>query len=383
MNGWTRFRGPNGAGIGPDVSVPATFTEKNVRWRAALPGEGHSSPVIAGGKVFVTSAEGEKGQRHLLCFDAKNGKELWRQSFAYKTYHTHELNTAASSTPTVDAERVYSLWPAPEGFVAVAHTLGGKAVWRRELGAFETQHGGASSPILESGLLIFSREPENGDGALLALDPKTGRTVWEVKRPSRDAPYSVPTLLAPGKLVFSSTAHGVTCLDPKTGKLHWEMPDLFRYRCVGSPILAGGNLIATSGVGNGSRLMVALKPGAEKPTVAWTLTRGAPYVPTPIAQNNLLFLWADGGIVTCVRPDSGQTVWQERVGGTFYGSPVLSSGKLWAMSAKGELVAIAASEKFALLGKTDLGAPSNATPAIDGGTLYLRTVRHLLAVGGK
>ena len=131
--------------------------------------------------------------------------------------------------------------------------------------------------------------------------------------------------------------------------------------------------------------MVALKPGSggAKPAVAWTLTRGAPYVPTPIAARDLLFLWADGGIVTCVRPDSGQTVWQERVGGTFYGSPVLSSGKLWAVSAKGELTVISATAKFELLGRTDLGAPSHATPAISGSTLYLRTVRQLLAIGGK
>jgi outer membrane protein assembly factor BamB len=389
MPDWTRFRGPNGSGIGEKTTVPAQLTPRDVRWRTELVGEGHSSPVIARGRVFVTTAE--RGKRHLLCLDTRSGKELWRQSFAYRAYHTHALNSAASATPAVDSERVYSLWAAPEAFIAVAHGHDGKELWQRDLGPFETQHGGATSPIVHEGLLIFSREPENGDGSLLALDARTGQTRWEVKRPSRDAPYSVPLLFtpqngAPAQLVFSSTAHGVTSVDPKTGRRLWELPDLFPYRCVGSPIAAGGQIIATSGVGNGSRRLVALRPapgGGGAPQIAWSLTRGAPYVPTPIAVDGLLFLWGDGGIVTCVRPESGQTVWQERVGGTFYGSPVCSAGTLWAVSTQGELVAIAAAPTFRRLGRSDLGAPSNATPALADNTLYLRTVRHLTAVGGR
>ncbi|WP_309695844.1 PQQ-binding-like beta-propeller repeat protein [Armatimonas sp.] len=390
MQDWTRFRGPNGTGIGVPTGVAADYTDKDIRWKATLPGEGHSSPVLMGESVFVTAAQRETGKRHLICLDTKTGKERWRQSFDYKAYHTHELNTAASATPTVDKERVYSTWPAPESFVVVAHTLAGKEVWRRDFGEFPTQHGGGSASILHDGLLIFSREPENAPGSLLALDVKTGQTRWEVKRPSKDAPYAVPMLYqptptAPVQLLFCSTLQGITSVEAKTGKVLWETPGLFTYRCVGSPVAAGGLIFAGTGVGNGSRLFVALKPGTSgaKPEVAWKLTRGTPYVPCPLYANDLLFLWGDGGIVNCVKPESGETIWQERVGGNFYGSPVFCEGKLWAMSNKGELIVIAAEKTFKVLGRHELGEITNATPAFGEKTLYLRTLSHLTAVGGK
>ena len=388
MQDWTRFRGPNGTGIGVPTGVAADYTDKDIRWKATLPGEGHSSPVVMGEFVFVTAAQREAGKRHLVCLDTKTGKERWRQSFDFKPYTTHELNTAASATATVDKERVYSLWPAPEGFVAVAHTLAGREVWRRDFGAFPTQHGGASSPILFDGLLIFSHEPENAPGSLVALDAKTGQTRWEIKRPSKDAPYAVPMLYqptptAPAQLLFCSTANGVTSVEAKTGKVLWDMPGLFSLRCVGSPIYAGGLIFAGTGVGNGSRLFVALKPsaGGTKPEIAWKQTRNTPYVPCPLYVNDLLFLWGDGGVVHCVKPESGETVWLERVGGNFYGSPVFCEGKLWAMSNKGELVVIAAEKTFKVLGRHDLGEITNATPAFGEKTLYLRTLSHLTAVG--
>lgn len=390
MQDWTRFRGPNGTGIGQPTGVAADFTDKDVRWKATLPGEGHSSPVLMGESVLVTAAQREAGKRHLVCLDTKTGKERWRQSFDFKVYHTHELNTAASATPTVDKERVYATWPSDQNFVVTAHTLAGKPVWQREFGAFPTQHGGASAPILYDGMLIFSREPENAPGGLVALDAKTGQTRWEVKRPSKDAPYAVPMLYQPEKtapmqLLFASTAQGITSVEAATGKVLWDLPGLFSLRCVGSPIFAGGLIFAGTGVGNGSRLFVALRPGANggKPELAWKQTRNTPYVPCPLYANDLLFLWGDGGVVHCVKPTTGETVWLERVGGNFYGSPVFCEGKLWATSNKGELVVIAAEKTFKVLGRHDLGEITNATPAFGEKTLYLRTLSHLTAVSGK
>ena len=194
-----------------------------------------------------------------------------------------------------------------------------------------------------------------------------------------------PTPTAPVQLLFCSTLQGITSVEAKTGKVLWETPGLFTYRCVGSPVAAGGLIFAGTGVGNGSRLFVALKPGTSgaKPEVAWKLTRGTPYVPCPLYANDLLFLWGDGGIVNCVKPESGETIWQERVGGNFYGSPVFCEGKLWAMSNKGELIVIAAEKTFKVLGRHELGEITNATPAFGEKTLYLRTLSHLTAVGGK
>ena len=381
MENWTRFRGPNGTGHAETKGINPT----RVRWKATLPGEGHSSPVLSANAVFVTAAQNDKGKRHLVCLDAKTGKERWRQSFDYKVYRTHEYNTAASATPTTDAQHVYALWPAPEGFVATAHTHDGKEVWRRDFGPFTTQHGGGSSPIVYKDTVIFAREPENGPGGLVCLDAKTGKDRWEMKRPSKYAPYMVPILYQPDKsgpaqLIFTSTAHGITSVEADTGKLAWELKGVFKLRCVGSPILANGLIVTSSGVGNGDRLLVAVRPGPT-PEVIWKMVRGAPYVPSPLAVNDLLFLWGDGGIVSCVKPETGEQIWQERAGGNYFSSPVFSEGKLWSVNTKGELVVIDAGRTFKVVARQDLGEPSHATPAFGPDTLYVRTLTQLHAIG--
>jgi outer membrane protein assembly factor BamB len=162
--------------------------------------------------------------------------------------------------------------------------------------------------------------------------------------------------------------------------------DVFKARCVGSPVQVGDLLFGTAGNGGGDRQAVAVRPSNGKngsgASIVYQVARG-PYVPTPISVGKHLFLWGDGGIVTCIEGESGKQVWMERVGGNFFGSPVSADGKLWALSAKGELVVISASEKFEVLGRTDLGEMSHATPAIADGVMYLRTQTHLISVGGK
>jgi outer membrane protein assembly factor BamB len=383
---WTRFRGPNGTGLGKAANLPVSFTEKDCNWKVALPGEGHSSPVLWGKRIFLTSAE--QGKRHLLCLNAPDGKTLWTKSYDFASYRMHQFNTAASATPTVDKDRVYVLWPANESFLVVALTHSGEEVWRRDFGRFPTQHGGAPSPILHDGLLIFAMEPEDSSGALVALDAKTGETRWKKDRPSRAAPYAVPLLyqpkIGPAELIFTSTAHGFTSLDPKTGAVKWELPGVFRARCVSSPVQLGDLILQTAGTGGGEREAVAVRPlGGGKAEVVYKMPpRGVSYVPTPLLVGENLFLWGDGGIVVCVKPATGEILWQERVGGNYFGSPICADGKIWAMSAKGELVVLAASGMFKELGRVDLGEPSHSTPAVADGVLYLRTRSHLFSVGG-
>jgi outer membrane protein assembly factor BamB len=383
---WTRFRGPNGNGMGKAANLPVSFTEADCNWKVTLPGEGHSSPVLWGKRIFLTSAE--RGKRHLLCLNATDGKTLWTKSYEYVAYRMHEYNTAASATPTIDKDHVYVLWPANESFLVVALSHDGKEVWRRDFGRFPTQHGGAPSPILYEGLLIFAMEPEDSVGALLALDAKTGETRWKKERSSRAAPYASPLLYQPKtgpvELIFTSTAHGFLSLDPKTGAVNWELPRVFRARCVSSPIQVGDLIFQTAGTGGGEREAVAVRPlGAGRAEVVYKMPpRGISYVPTPLLVGENLFLWGDGGIVVCIKPSTGEIQWQERVGGNYFGSPVCADGKIWAMNAKGELVVIAASGTFKELGRVDLGEPSHSTPAIADGVLYLRTKSHLFSVGG-
>lgn len=389
---WTRFRGPNGTGISHATTIPVQFTPADYRWRTALPGGGHSSPVLWGKRLFVTSAEEEKGRRHLLCLNAENGRLLWTRTDSFTPYAHHAFNSAASATPVVDADHVYVVWTTHERFTVLAYDHSGKAVWRRELGRFPTQHGGAASPILAGDTLIVTMEPEDVEGRLFGLDRKTGATRWQRPRGRGPAPYATPILYqpndSPSEVIFSSAANGLTSLDPQTGAVNWELPNLFNLRCVASPIQAGGLIFATAGQGGGARQALAVRPGSRRAStaaqVAYRLPRGPSYVPTPIAVGGRVFFWGDGGIVTCIRATTGETVWQERVGGgDYFGSPVCINGRLYAMSAKGELVVIAASDRFQLLGRSDLGEPSHATPAVAGGTIYLRTRSHLIAVGSR
>ena len=185
--------------------------------------------------------------------------------------------------------------------------------------------------------------------------------------------------------IFASTAHGITSLDPRTGELHWEFDAGFETRCVAVPVRIGDLLFVSAGTGGGGKESVVLRlPGEEggEPELAYKLRRALPYVPTAIAVDDLLILWSDGGIVSCVQAEDGKELWRERLDGRFFGSPVLISGRLYAMSMGGELVVLAAGPEFEVLARIDLGEPSQATPAVASGTLFLRTERHVLAVGG-
>jgi outer membrane protein assembly factor BamB len=389
---WTRFRGPNGSGISEAKSVPVTFTEKEFNWKVALPGVGHSSPVVWKDKIFITSADENTGKRFLFCISAADGKVLWNHAFDFTAYQHHSLNTAASSTPAVDADHVYVVWPAPEQMTLHALTHQGKEVWKRELGAYQSMHGGGMSPIVVGETVIVTKEPEAGLGALLGLDRKTGQVRWKHDRPCTNAAYATPLVYqppgGPPQVVFTGSA-GITSLDPATGALNWELPNVFRARCVGSPVLVGPAaaplVFATAGTGGGDRQAVALRPGGKgtAPQVAYQPTKGICYVPTPITVGDRLYLWGDGGIVTCLKAGTGEEVWMERAGGNFFGSPVCVDGRLYCVSTTGEVVVIATGDAFKVLARNPLGEASHSTPAISGGVMYLRTLTHLISVGGK
>jgi outer membrane protein assembly factor BamB len=388
---WTRFRGPNGTGVST-ASIPVECTEATRNWRVRLPGAGHSSPVVWGDRVFVASAEEAEGRQHLLCLHAADGREVWRRTRTFKPYPKHRFNSFASNTPAVDEERVYVAWVTPESFTFHAYDHDGRDLWKQDLGKFDVNHGGAPSPIVV-GELVVVRSDSDEDGPesfVTALDRSTGRVRWRTPRASKNGSFSTPFVYqpegGPAELIVTSNAHGITSLDLETGAVNWEMAGIFQQRCVGSPVLAAGAIFATAGDGGGRRQAFALRPGSRNggaPQVAYQVTRAVPYVPTPVALGDLLFLWADNGIVSCVRAATGEFVWTERVDGNYFGSPVCAGGKLYAVSAKGELVVVEASEQFRLLGRSDLGEASHSTPAVSGGAMYLRTESHLISLGGR
>ena len=197
--------------------------------------------------------------------------------------------------------------------------------------------------------------------------------------------YSTPCIYEPDggvpELICASTAHGIYSLDPETGNENWAI-DVFSMRTVSSPIIAGGHIFGTTGSGGGGNYVVAVKPGTDA-EVAYEIKKQAPYVPCPVARNGLVFLWYDKGIVTCIRADSGDQVWQKRIGGNFSGSPVIAGDRIYCIDDDGVVVVLAADDEYRLLGKSPLGEASRSTPAIAGGRMYLRTYSHLVSIGGN
>jgi outer membrane protein assembly factor BamB len=289
---------------------------------------------------------------------------------------------------------VYITWATPDAVMVLAFDHDGKELWKQDIGRLAIQHGAGMSPVVVGDVVILGvyQEEDGPEGFLIGLNRKTGAKIWKISRNrSGSAAYSTPALYSPkggpAQLIFTSTSNGMTSLDPKTGAINWEIPGLFTLRCNASPVIYGDLIFATAGVGGGEKQAFAVRPGSKEPRiepkVEYKLARGPSNVPTPIVVGDLIFAWGDGGIVTCLKAATGEMVWTDRVGGNFFGSPVCINGRLYAIDSKGDVVVIEASNQFKLLGKSDLGEQSHSTPAVAGGVLYLRTISHLISVGGK
>jgi outer membrane protein assembly factor BamB len=387
---WPRFRGPNGEGIDEAANIPAHWTADDYRWRIQLSGVGYSSPVVWGERVFVTSALEEDGRQLVHCRSAVDGHQYWRREFPASTYAKSHLNSYASPTPAVDADRLYCSWATPREYnVAALDHRTGDVLWRRDLGPFQSQHGPGASLMVVGDLVVVPND-QDGESSVVALEAKTGRTRWTAARHRNLAGYSTPFLFQPNgaaaQLILTSRAHGITSLQPQTGNPNWEL-DVLDSRVVGSGVAVSGLIVAGCGGGGIGTRMVAVRPAVPdrrpKPEIAYQVPKGAiPYVPTPVTCGPLLFLWFDRGIVSCLDGASGEVHWRERVGGEFFGSPVRVADRLYCISRSGDVYVVAASEQFKLLGKVSLGERSHSTPAVAGGRMYLRTVSHLMAVGG-
>jgi outer membrane protein assembly factor BamB len=389
---WTRFRGPNGSGISTAATVPARWTDKDLNWKVPLPGVGHSSPVLWGERIFLTSGEEDTGKRIVLCLRARDGERLWSREFPGERHGKHSDNSFASATPAVDEARLYVSWGSPKEYLAVALDHDGKEVWRTGLGPFRAGHGFGASPIVHDDVLVVPAD-QDGPSNLFGLDRATGKVLWKVPRKSK-ASYATPCVFqARGRqaeIIFTSYEHGLTAIDPKTGRVNWEH-DVFDKRHVetpiGSPVVAGDLVLGTSGWLGVRQEVVAVRPpsGEEKGKAeeVYRIDRSAPLCTTPLVRGDLLFLWSDGGIVTCAHTRTGEVYWRERVPGSYYGSPVCVRERLYAVSREGEVVVLAAAKRFELLARNPLGEGSHSTPAVAGGRMYLRTFSHLISVGGK
>jgi outer membrane protein assembly factor BamB len=394
---WSRFRGENGAGISRTKSIPSRIKDSDIHWKRELPGSGHSSPVLWGNRIFVTSTGDKSGGLSVLCMDAADGRLLWQHDFALTPFSRHAFNSYASSTPCVDAERVYVLWNEPEHYRLAALDHQGKAEWELDFGPFVSQHGCGISPILYDGKVIVGNEqddakfvkenPRSGKSFVLAVNARTGKTEWQIPRNSAVVSYATPSVYEGrgGKpsIIFASQGHGIYAVDPSAGKVLWEYTSAFDKRTVSSPILAGELILGSCGSGGGGNFVSAIRPPKTgKAELAYQLKQSMPYVPTGVVVGERAWLWSDSGIITCLQPSTGRIYYRERVGGDYFGSPVWVDGRLFCVSTAGEVVTVEAGDSFKLLGKYGLRETCHSTPAVALNHLFVRTEKHLFSIGG-
>ncbi len=393
---WPRFRGPNGQGISDAETIPVKWTETDYNWKIELPGGGHSSPVIWADKVFITSADQKSARGVLQALSVSDGKVLWQKEYKLTPYKMNKLNNYATGTPAVDAEGVYILWSTSEETILVSVDHDGRENWKRTFEGVQNQHGPACSPVVFDDIVVFTHEHENSykdiQSSWFAADRRTGQTRWKIERQTGPkTSYSTPCIYPLGgparRLVFASRSHGLSGVDPRTGTVAWEATSAFPSRVVSSPVIAGDLLIGTCGDGGSGKRLIAIRPGTgdnAEATEAYKIDNSsAPYVPTPLAKDNLLFTFHDRGDVSCLRSETGERLWREKPAGRYYGSPVWVNGNLYCMTIDGEVVVLKAAAKYELLAVNPLGEKTNATPAVAGGRMYLRTYSHLISIGGK
>jgi outer membrane protein assembly factor BamB len=416
---WPQWRGPNGNGVSKDTGFPTRWSAESVAWKARLGGLGISSPIVSGGRVFVTSqsgrvrlkpgnhptlargeeakaekplggsvAEGEASKVEFLveAFARTDGRRLWQYRTAAEGElpEVHQKHNLASPSPVTDSRRVYA-WFGNGQLVAL--TAEGRLAWQRHLGReiapFQINWGHGSSPALHGELLYLLCDHEPGS-YLLALDKASGKERFRVERPKGSISYSTPTIV-PGprgdELVVNSTTR-VDAYDPRTGELLWWAGESHRF-AVPVPTFHDGVLYASRGYRSGPYL--AVKTGGRgdvsKSHVRWSVATGAPYISSLLYYEGLVYMANDAGIVTCVDPTTGEKVWQERIEGIFTGSPVAAEGRVYLVSETGETIVLQAGREPRVLGRSPIGERSAASPALAGGRIFLRTDDHLVAIG--
>lgn len=387
---WSRFRGPNGSGVADASSIPSQWSEGDYAWVAELPGVGNSSPVVWGKRVYVTAAEETSGTRSLVCVDLHTGKELWRAAEKFKSYKKHKNNSFASATPAVDSERVYQLWHSKQSTTLIAYSHEGDEKWRAELGAYLHGQGGATSPVVAGDYVVVAHD-HKADSFLMALDRKTGKEHWKIPREGKRACYSTPCLRnvdGVPEVVFVHCYEGVTGIDLETGRLNWKVDPFGResQRALASPVVSGNLVLAGSGAIAGDRQVVAIKIGQKVNAEAaevYRVVRQAPHVPTPLILNGRVYLWNDGGICTCCQLDDGEVIWQKRVGGSFFSSPIAIGNRIFSIDTNGEVVVLAASDTYRVIARNPMGQGSRSTMAVAENTLLIRTAGKLFAIRGE
>jgi outer membrane protein assembly factor BamB len=385
---WPQFRGPTGQGESSERNLPSEWNETtNVLWKAAIPGRGWSSPVVAHGRVWVTTAtaEGRDSALRLVAYSMDSGQEALNVEVFRLRNATllNDKNSHASPTPVIDGERVYVHFGS-EGTAAL--TIAGEIVWKARL-RYESQHGGGGSPIVHGDFLIVSCD--GFDGAfVVALDKRTGKQRWKTfRRQPWSQAYTTPLVIRAGDRdqLVSVGAHQTAAYDPANGKEIWRVGYGEGFSNVPRPVFGHGLVFITTGFQQPA--LLAVRPDGTgdvtRSHVSWTLQRAAPLTPSPVLFGDELYIVNDAGIASCLDARTGKVYWVQRLSGTFSASPVVADGRIYFLNEDGVTTVIAPGQTFRLVATNPLPGPALASMAVSHGSLFVRTASHLYRIAVK
>jgi outer membrane protein assembly factor BamB len=384
---WPDFRGPTGQGHAEGSGLPLEWSEsRNLAWKTTVPGAGWSTPIVANGRVWITTAVNDRDTSlRVIALDAASGREVVNtEVFKVRTGSAvNPKNNRASPSAVVEDDRVYVHFGA-EGTAAL--TTSGEVVWKARF-EYESQHGAGGSPILHGDLLILSCD--GSDAAfVVALDKRTGKVRWKTNRrfPYAQA-YTTPLAIRVGDRdqIVSIGAFRAAAYEPATGKEIWRVSYGDGFSNVPRPVFGHGLVYIATGFQQ--PLLVAVRPDGSgdvtRTHVAWTLSRGAPLTPSPLLVGNELYLVTDTGIATCVDAQTGAIRWQQRLNGNFSASPVFADGRIYFQSEEGVTTVIAPGTEFRRLAINTLDGATLASMAVADGSLFIRSSSHLYRIRGS
>jgi outer membrane protein assembly factor BamB len=396
---WPQFRGPAGGGTSADKGLPVTWSGKeNLVWKSELPGPGASSPILVGSRIFLTcyAGQGAPGQAsggteqlelHVVCLDRESGKVLWDKEVEPRLPEQEKIREDhgyASSTPAADTERVYAFF-GKSGVVALDH--GGRQLWRADVGSGISGWGSAASPVLFRDLVIVNASVESE--SLVALDSKTGKEVWRAGgiRESWNTPILAAAKGGKVELVVA-IAGKVLGLEPTTGEQLWSCATDIGWYMVPSLVAQDGVAYCIGGrSGGGLAVRMGGRGDVTKTHRPWKILKGSNVSSPILHEGRLYWLHENIGVAYCADARTGEIIKEVRIegAGQFYASPVLADGKLYCVSRGGRTYVLAAGPELERLAANDLGERGtfNASPAISGSRLLLRSERCLYCLGAK
>jgi len=414
---WPQWRGPDGSGISNEKNLPAEWSvSKNIKWKTPIEGRGHSSPIVWGKMIFLTTAiEGEvvpgaKAAKHMMdnkefihpdsvgankkhtfkvmALNRETGKVLWDVvAFEGTPYDDrHRKSSYAASTPATDGKMVYAFFGS-EGLYAYDYS--GKLAWKADLGKMGTVGmGTGTSPIIFENLVIVQCDEENGEASfIIGLDKKTGEEVWRTARKVQVS-WATPLLVKTAKRseLITSGTESIVSYDPATGKELWTHKGV-ESNAIPSPVANSEMVYLVAGFP--AKIAMAIRLGASgdltgTPNVPWKYTKGTAYVPSPILYGDYLYLTTDRGILTCIDAKTGEVKYEGGrvpVPATFTASPVAFEGKILLTSEDGDTYIVKAGPKHEVIGTNSVGEPVYASPAIADGRIYIRGEKNIYCIG--